>query len=87
MISRATEDFLTTLIMQRLAEAGFWKAFIESTDPDDVDAVQAAIDRHGARMHAAGDPGWTVHHPEDCDCGDDCQPWDEVEGDPGWTVR
>jgi hypothetical protein len=25
-------------------------------------------------------------HPDDCECGNDCQPWDDVEGDPPWRI-
>lgn len=56
-----TEDCLITEIMRAALEAGSFELLLDAVaerDPDAADEIEDAMERHAARMRAAGEPGW-----------------------------
>lgn len=61
-LSQETEDAIVTFLLQKLAShpryPEAYGAILEDLTPDQRTEVEAAVERHAARMRAAGEPGW-----------------------------
>lgn len=61
-LSQRTEDAIITLLLQRLAShrehPDSYAAIMDDLEPEQRAEVEAAVERHGERMRAAGEPGW-----------------------------
>lgn len=56
--------------------------FVEPTLEKEWAGRPAAVDRAARAEEAWAVDRFLNGHPDDCDCGNDCQPWADVEGDP-----
>lgn len=58
-ISQATEDAIVTRIAQRLQEKDVYGSVMaDAEDTGTRPLIEASIERHAARMRAAGERGW-----------------------------
>ncbi len=57
-LTQESEDAVVTLVLQRLAHNGHYRAVMDEMTPEERELVEACVERHAARMRAKGEPGW-----------------------------
>lgn len=59
-LSQETEDAIVTLLLQKIATGPgtMYSSIMDDLTPEQRAEVEAAVERHAARMRAAGEPGW-----------------------------
>ena len=57
-MSEQAWDAVTNLLATRIAERGLYSEVMGGMPPAERVEVEAALERHAARMRAAGERGW-----------------------------